>query len=61
MNSCPFKSAVNPASQSLTIETSDLCARLGKKHPSHASAGKAGKLIKHGFLASMDWPFGNPT
>ena len=59
--SCDLNTYVNPSSQILTIDKSELCVRLGKMWHSNASSGKAGKSSKYGLIDCMVWPFGNPT
>ena len=53
ITSCDLNSDVHPESHSLTIETCELCVRLGMMLPSHAYSGKAVKYSKNGLLDFM--------
>ena len=53
--------AMNPSSQILKIETSDIFVRLGKMWPSYTSSIKSGKSSKYGFLYCVVCPFVHPT
>ena len=59
VTSCALESAFHTSPNIFTIETSELCVRLGMIFTSHASSDKAGKYSKHGLLDCIVWPFGN--
>ena len=61
VNSSALNSAVNIASDSFPIDTSERCVRLGMMCPSHDYSGKAEKYSRNGLLGNMVWPFGHPT
>ena len=61
VTSCALESAFHTSPNIFTIETSELCVRLGMIFTSHASSDKAGKFSKRGFSDFIVWPFGHPT
>ena len=50
VNSSALNSAVNIASDSFPIDTSEICVRLGMIYPSHVSSGNYGKYSRHSLL-----------
>ena len=60
VNYFDLKTYVHISLHSFTIDTSDMCIRLGNIWPSHDSSGKSGKSSKHGLLDSIFGHLGIP-